>query len=931
MSFLADFFGTVESTADVAVCCPFDHHTSQGIPYKESHPSAHINTEKHVFHCKVCGIGYSEQQFIQKILGCNYIEALKLSRCFNNTEDHAMWEASTTLTEESKKRALSLGISEETLNELEVKTPSGTKDLISFPAFMFDHLVDIRKYDPGQKPKVKSRFACPAGLIIPFDIWKETPLTRMTLICAGEKDMANARSRGFNAITITGGEHTLPIPVEYFKDRAVAIVYDNDEAGISGAKRLAATILQYTPNVRVVTNFHQICCEKGEDITDFFIKYNKSKDDLITYIEQTEIYTPTPEDKKQNYPMVDLLTATKPENINKLLQSNIQVVATSEASFVTPAYAIAKKMRMSGAKNGDSQNPGYTWEWSLNDDNLGDVLHLMDNNFKEEDIKENLKNLMYVPKTERCVAVTTLAKKTVFKAFVTDMFETNDANTQPMEFTAYTIDCKLESGKKYLVTYKLVPHPYKGQQLTMLITGASQADDSVSNFTITDTVKQNLDIIKNLPGTVEERINDITERMKGLIGYNGNNRLIQGLDLAYHTVLQFNFGSFKNVRGYLDTIVIGESRVGKSSTAETLRKTYGLGIFTSLAGNSATVPGLVGGSNKTANGFQTRAGIIPQNHRGLIIFEEFGKSNTNVIKELTDIRSSNEVRIARVSGTITLPAMVRMISLSNVKATDGTIKPIASYPNGISIITELVETAEDIARYDMMIILADKGAAQIDPFWEPAQPFDGQVYKDRIRWIWSRTPEQIIISKEVGLYVMEKANALNQTYECHIKIFGTECWKKVCRLAIAIAGYLVSATDDYTGILVKKEHVDYAVKFFEEIYDNSTFKLKEYVNHERQFTQIDDEGIAFLQDIYNRNPGLVLQLEQCATANKNMLGGATGLSNDDLNKALQNLTKGLFVRFSNHEIIPTERFRLGVAKINKHTFVQRLGEPNVTI
>ena len=37
-----------------------------------------------------------------------------------------------------------------------------------------------------------------------------------------------------------------------------------------------------------------------------------------------------------------------------------------------------------------------------------------------------------------------------------------------------------------------------------------------------------------------------------------------------------------------------------------------------------------------------------------------------------------EVRIARVSGSITLPAMVRMISLSNVKADGHNIKPIAT-------------------------------------------------------------------------------------------------------------------------------------------------------------------------------------------------------------------------------------------------------------
>ena len=94
-------------------------------------------------------------------------------------------------------------------------------------------------------------------------------------------------------------------------------------------------------------------------------------------------------------------------------------------------------------------------------------------------------------------------RKLYSKLFVTDMFETNDIAAQPMEFTAYTINCKLESGKKYLVTYKLVPHPYKGQQLTMLITGATQADDSVSNFVVTPEVKQNLEVIRSLPGTVE--------------------------------------------------------------------------------------------------------------------------------------------------------------------------------------------------------------------------------------------------------------------------------------------------------------------------------------------------------------------------------------------------------------------------------------------
>ena len=53
------------------------------------------------------------------------------------------------------------------------------------------------------------------------------------------------------------------------------------------------------------------------------------------------IYTPT-EKIKSYYPVVDLLTATK---LNKILQSNIQVVAVSEVSYIAPAYAIAKNLK----------------------------------------------------------------------------------------------------------------------------------------------------------------------------------------------------------------------------------------------------------------------------------------------------------------------------------------------------------------------------------------------------------------------------------------------------------------------------------------------------------------------------------------------------------------------------------------------------------
>ena len=224
MSFLTEYFGIIGGAREIPVCCPFDHYTTSGIAYKETNPSAHVNTIENLFHCKVCGIGYSEPQFIQQILGCSYLDAKKIQRCFETQEDLTVWEETTQLSEASKQRALDLGIAETVIEELKIKTPAGTADLLAFPVFMYDHLLDIRKYDPGQKPKVKSRANCPAGLIIPFDLWRKTPEDRVTLICAGEKDMAVARSYGFNAITFTSGEGTLPKIWKCFQNRKIAIV-----------------------------------------------------------------------------------------------------------------------------------------------------------------------------------------------------------------------------------------------------------------------------------------------------------------------------------------------------------------------------------------------------------------------------------------------------------------------------------------------------------------------------------------------------------------------------------------------------------------------------------------------------------------------------------------------------------------------------------
>lgn len=938
MSFFNHFFEDVAfDRVETPVRCPYPHKTVNGEEYYESNPSASVNTEKKLFHCMRCETSKSEVGFMADQLGCSYETAAKVQRQFNRPGDTIMdWQMYQQLPDSVRTHANTLGISDEVIDLLNIR--SSNLEAISVPVTLYDKVIDVRDYTQGGHPKVKSRTGAIPGLVIPFDIWRTEPKDKWTLIVAGEKDMAVARSIGFKAITITGGEGAIPLLLNEFKGRRVAIFYDNDDAGVQGAKKLAAVLKPLVSQVKVVTGFHSVCVEKGEDFTDLIMKYRKDKNDVIEFIMNTPDFTEEEAQKEieKLYPTVSLFEAARPENVGKTLRANVQVVATFDSTFTVPTSMMAEKsLNVKVAEEGDegkSQQqwkPGHRQHWDL-ESNISDVLHLMDNNFKEKDIILNKRALLKIPPKETGVSMFTLAKETVFKCSVTDLFESSSKEVVQMEYVAYSIGVKLESGKKYKAQFQVVPHPYQGQQLIMIIMNVDSAADTVSSFEINEETRSNLDIIKNLEGTVEQRIQTLTDKVKGIVGFEADDTLIQAIDFSYHTVLNFNFGKrFMNVRGYLDTLVISESRYGKSSTAEALRKVYNLGVVASLAGSSATKAGIIGGANKVGGSYQTRAGLIPQNHRNMIIFEELAKCNSDILRELTDIRSSNEVRIVRVNGALYLPALVRMLTLTNVKSHGTMTRPISSYPNGIEIVSELIGTAEDIARYDMMVILGEKKTS-MNFMWEPEPPLPDSVYQTRIRWVWSRTAEQVVLDNWTLQYIVEQCNKLNEEYDTHIKIFGSEAWKKVTRLSIAVAGYLVSTDETYENIVVNTEHVDYAVSYLRRIYDNETFRLKEYVQRERLYSRIDDEGIETLQDIFTSNPTMLDQLDQNSYSTRQELMAATGLNQDDFNATLNRLIRGLFVTYRGAYIAPTERFRKGMRQVDRVNYrASKIGEQEI--
>ena len=916
-------FDNVNSSNEVQMLCPFPHSLdANGNPIFETRPSASINVDTSLFYCQSCNRGYNEEQFICEVENISKKDARKLLNTFENEQD-INWEENVEKLYnpvDNKRLYQDLGISDEVAKSLKLGYSDGG---LGFPVFIYDTLLDVRTYKKNGKPKCKSCAGAKEGLIIPYDLWKKSK--KVTLLCAGEKDMAIARTKGFNAITLTGGELKLPdMFKKSFENKKVYICYDNDEAGKKGALKMAKYLFQCGAKPFIVTGHHDVCVEKGGDIWDFFQKYEKTREDLINILKQTKEFTEKDyeEAEKKEYPLCTLLEASlNGKNRNKILTSTIQVSSTFDTSYSIADLVEFKKVIEPDDKSVFTQI-NDTKTFSIDETNIEKILYLMQN---ELEINNFYRNCCGIPKNEKGILFRKVSNQTVFKYVVTDYRESEviDENSTQIEFTCYTIDKPLLNGGKYKVKYKLIPHPLQNQKLVMIVLDVKEANDSVSKFKVTPEVVNLLrPFMTDLTTNVKDKMNELYLRAKDIVGKFLNDKIYYTTDLFYHTPLNFYYGG-KLIRGHLDNMIIGETRTGKSKTADSLLKVYELGTFLTL--KTSTTVGLIGGSKGVNGSWKITIGAIPRNNGGAVIMEEFQGSPPDFIRNITDIRSSNKVRITRADGELIVDCKVRMLTLSNQKSDNNGTKSLKSYPNGIEVIKELIEANEDIARYDMFTLVGEP-ENYISPFErvEMLPMFDKKNYMARVRWAWSRKPENIIFSENSDQYIWDKSEELNNDFNCHIKLFGSEASQKLARVSVAVACMVVSTDDTFENVIVKKEHVDWAVNFYRQLYDNDLFRLKEYVDEERKYSAITDEDISYLQDLYTAHTTLLSQLEHCSVATRTQLMTISGEEKEDFKSIMNALTRKNFIRWRFDNILPSEKLRIGLKKINKNSRLERV-------
>jgi hypothetical protein len=125
---------------------------------------------------------------------------------------------------------------------------------------------------------------------------------------------------------------------------------------------------------------------------------------------------------------------------------------------------------------------------------------------------------------------------------------------------------------------------------------------------------------------------------------------------------------------------------------------------------------------------------------------------------------------------------------------------------------------------------------------------------------------------------------------------------------------------------VKKSHVDWAVNFLRGLYDNETFRLKQYVASERRYATVDDQVVARVQELYQNHATLLEQMEENPDLSNRNLQAISGLEGKDFSKTMNEMAKLMLFQWHGDKVVPSERFRTSMGLINRNVRVKGIGE-----
>lgn len=388
---------------------------------------------------------------------------------------------------------------------------------------------------------------------------------------------------------------------------------------------------------------------------------------------------------------------------------------------------------------------------------------------------------------------------------------------------------------------------------------------------------------------IESKLKEIYEDIADSVTHiYGRQDLHLAIDLVYHSPLRFVYDKKIVKKGYPEVLIIGDTRTGKTQCAEALQSHYGVGVI--AGGEAMSFAGLVGGLQQLGKNWSCTWGKIPQNNRRLVIIDEAGGLAEADIGKMSRVRSQGKAELVKIQSQET-EAWTRLIWLANPRDS----MTVNEFSSGVDIVESLIHCPEDIARWDMVLIVSKdeiefSRMATRNRVSTPHR-YTSAKCKNLVLWAWTREVKEIEFTEDAEAACFELALKMCEKYCSDFTlVHPSEQRIKLARLACALAARLYS-TPDGRKLIVHKNHVKYIHDYLNRIYDSKYFKYDTWsVNQTAGSKIIDVEAVEeFCESIGHYGCGKFLEIKDFRLKDiEEYLGISTDEAKAKLSKLLLN-------------------------------------------
>jgi hypothetical protein len=686
-------------------------------------------------------------------------------------------------------------------------------------------LVNVRRYKPNAKRAQDKMMSYAAGhgtaRLYGIDTLAKHD---KVLLTEGEMDRLIALQYGLPAATDTGGASVFKAEwAPHFKGKIVYVAYDEDTAGDAGARKVAQILKHSAEAVYRVELGTGI---KGGDVTDFFMQ-GRTGDDLWAamkvakplFVSQDRHEVP---DKGKPVSIVE----SQNPRYKEPLELTVMVSGKVEPPYAAPQRLVGTCDQAAGVKCN-------LCPFAVSDGKRTVDLHPDDPRLLQFiDSGQKRKHELYVELSEA-------ACKTHVQFEVDDEFSIEEIAVSPsVEHRTEEVDTPITR-----IVYNVGTYRTPVNQLARIV-GNQTSDPRTGRYTFhgwnLEPVLADLDTFKMTPALKTRlattfrpaegqsplaKCVEVAEDLAANVTHiYGRPWLHVGYDLVWHSLTSFMFEGSQIPKGWLECLVLGDTRTGKSEAAGALAAHYGSGIIKSLEG--ASFAGLVGGAQQqSGKHWMITWGLLPLNDRRLVVLDEMsglfgqGKESKGIIEAMSSIRSEGKAQITKIT-TEETSARTRLIWISN--PLHSTALSEAS-GGSLPALQELVRNPEDIARFDYVMAATGKDvpSAVINSTRHRKVPHraTASLSHELVMWAWSRRADQVKFLKGVEEYIYAAAEDLGSRYVPDpplVQIANVRV--KVARLAVALAARTFSTDKTGEVVVVKRAHVKSAVAFLDRIY-----------------------------------------------------------------------------------------------------------------